>query len=312
MSRPRRSSVSRVGVLVLSVLATASTACSDEQVWYRAAAVDGGWIIARAGIDDDSCVIMRVAEQAGEDWAPKLEGIDVRLRNEDGAHVEWVREYALPARYCSTSSDGATNEEIELPDEEGSGRVRFKKVSQNEWGQSSACRVELAAEYAGIDFAGSHHVWDRDCEKNSGETRKLRTLEARIESSSYLIVSAADPENSTCTWLTFHVAPYDEDEFEAPLDWALQDGVIRYVEDLSQCTPANMWDMLGPSDGVSEPKGRLSFPSSETFDYLDGFRLTPCTVSLNLTVETNELYYWAPWRLKLVADDVVVDGACAQ
>lgn len=297
-----------VALTVLSL-----TGCSDE-VWYRVVPTTGGWIIARADIGNDSCAIMRVYSDPSANPDEVVTGIEVELADAEFAHVAYVSEGPGNAAGCTPDYYGAGMDE--RLGTEGSGTVRLREISYVD-GRRVACKVKLRAEIDGVKFHETAHIWDDECPPPSGgEKRTYDAPHARL-SGTLLSVTAWDPKTSTCASLGFEVdVGEDMQPIVMPEHWKLYGGQLLYMEDAQSCNSPE------PYGGDSPPvrldvssldethSGRLGFEASEVGE-IDGTPIQfPCRLSLDVSMELPQEYYWVPRFLTIEGFGVVVDGAC--
>jgi hypothetical protein len=287
-------------------------ACQDE-AWYRAQAVEDGWLIARADPEDQSCTIMFIKESAPESWETPVSGIDVKLEDREDAHVAYVREATVDFNQCTTEHlDG------EPLTNEADGRVRFKEVSLEPDG-AVGCVIKLNAEVAGIRFKHKVEVWDHYCPDPDGETHEVESLDAEFDTYSWdfpiLQLVGEVPETGACAYVVFHAGNSNlTHPFALPDNWTYSRAGVYLPEEGQGCTHATTSDAHGLPNHVSDlfdgGTGRLSFPSSELYEYDNRQVYRPCRVSLDVTVYLPAQYPWIPRKLHFEAEDVAVEPSC--
>jgi hypothetical protein len=289
-------------------------ACQDD-VWYRAEAVDDGWLIARADPEDQSCTIMFIKESAPESWDEPVSGINVKLEGREDAHVAYVREATVDFDQCTTEdADG------EPLTSDASGRVRFKQVTVEPTG-AVACVVKLDAEVAGVRFKRKLDVWDVQCPPPDGETHEVDLRDAEFDTYSWdfpiLQFVGEVPETGACAYVVFPAGSSLLDPVAPPDGRIYSRAGVYLPEDGQECTHETATDALGLPDQRHvhvqnvEDTGRLSFSASEPYDYQGQEVLKPCRASLDVTVEMSAQYPWVPRKLHFAAEDFAVEPSCS-
>jgi hypothetical protein len=300
--------------LALFAAALLLAACQDE-AWYRAAAVDEGWLIARADPEDQSCTILFIRERAPESWETRLSGIDVKFEGLDDAHVGYVREAAVDFNQCTTEElDG------ELLTSDASGRVRFKEVSF-EGGRPVGCVIKLNAEVAGVRFKRKLEVWDERCPVPEGEIHEVDLRHAEFDDYSWdfpvLQVVGEVSETGACAYAVFNAGGANPDGFALPDGWGYSRAGVYLLEDGQECTQATVNEALGlpehlhVNDRGDEGSGRVSFPTSEPYESYNQPLDRPCRASVDVTVKLPGQYPWVPRTLHF-AGELAVEPSCGR
>jgi hypothetical protein len=245
-----------------------------------------------------------------------VSGIDVELPDAELAHVAYVQKGFTGAAGCTTDpyfwieSIGT-----ELIGTEGSGVVRLRDVSIVD-GRQVACKVKLNAEIEGISFHETVEIWDPDCPTPAPGGEKKRTYRSLTAamSSGLLRILAWDSETSTCAVVYFDVYGGENPQsLVAPDDWRFIAGSLVHMDDAAGCSEEGSGDSSGYefAESITETaSGELTFLTSEASDVINSTTRIPCRLALKMSMEFRDEYHWVPRVVKLVDDDVVVDGAC--
>jgi hypothetical protein len=281
------------------------TACQDTE-WYRIQATGGGWTIARVDFAEDTCTIMHVAARPAGAGDDPVAGIDVRLEHREHAHVAWVREGPGDIDRCTT--DSPTGEALTG---EASGSVRFKDVSLVDGGVV-ACRVRVNAKVGDTRFKQRLKIWASGCPApTDGDTHVVRSVRAVVSAyyGTPTLVLAGTTENGSCA--RFEFGPFAHEAVPGfPENWSPRTAYLwRPQEQDCEPLPYTHFEWDAPHIIIHEDgSGRLSFGKFGTVRFNDHDYQFPCRVTIHYGVELGEEYHWVPWRLRLEASNVVVEG----
>jgi hypothetical protein len=286
-------------------------ACSGDgdgtTVWYRVSEAPGGWLIARADPEADTCHLLGISSLGVPTFV--FEDVDV---NVDGVYAGGLYERG-DARGCQTNLDYA----MALADASAFGQIRFKQTTMMN-GMINACRVDVDVTATGVRFlADDVYVWDSGCEPWPSDTTYYTSLDAAyVPEAQTLIVAGWDPANEACAWINFNIAVDSPvpSTIDAPSHWIVDQAIIALVTEgecdavlLAAESPSSEWMAFGRDEFGD---GTLSFTDSEAAT-IDGAAVElPCKINIDARVPFFATHYWAPMHAGFRAQDVPVVGAC--
>lgn len=286
------------------------------------------YLIFRAGLDDDSCLLLYVAEGFGysnELVQPPLEDVEVVFPEVEGLRV-FAAKLDVGADRCGAQYvTGNGFPEGSTPIEAGAGTLRFIE-SAREDGGTRVCDVEVKASLEGwsIDERVPITGLGLNCPIPEGPTFEVDKLGASSPRTrdDFLALRSWDSEREVCYGLDFQLFGVDElferEGQELPPGWVLTDVHMTLFGSEASCRSGSWFDDY---DAGLEPRwlwtdardarGELRFESAQPWVNPFDDTPTPCVVSVDFTAEYDPFVYWSPTSLRFVAEDIPVAMTCA-
>jgi hypothetical protein len=299
----------RLACVIAGTLCLAAVACGDEpRGWTRVVAVEEGLIrFVHADRDADVCV----AFSMGMPSRYTSPDPDVVVR---GANYVVGTGWGTPYRSsCTNGSSGSSS----YNDGNVSGKVVFDDFI-NFVDTAAPCTVSFDLSIVGEDdrvyevSARDFPILDVGCPRPGVYRAQYSDLDAaygQYDGSDMLVVSAWDDAREVCVWARFsNDAELPPSDVEIPDAWVYAGLRFGFVE-RDACVASNFIVPPVSPDYLSDSAPEMGSTGTVTFAETNTEGL-PCTLDLDLDLRSQGRFDWTPDDVHMIADAVVVDGAC--
>jgi hypothetical protein len=270
-----------------------------DDVWHQAKALQGTYVIVQADPVADSCILINLNNYETDDnQTDHWPGVAVQGLPHT---VFWIGR--TDAAGCSVEKFA---DFVSAPVQ---GTVAFKDfVNVN--GAPHACAVDVTLDVDGEFVRASNlPIWSEHCERPSGRQVATGSAQAAVRPYSNTVkITSWQPQEQFCMWVSLFLL--DEESpmsaAELPPYWAANYGHVLGVSE-EECTPEDIHLDPYHEKAAGTLEGVVSFPSTAANEFGDHL---PCSVSVDLSLLTEETYPWVPNIVTLRATGIPVAGAC--
>jgi hypothetical protein len=306
----------RTALLVLSI--TLASCGGEPSGWTRVVEIGEGDSVTYAivHIDPLTNTCVKVSLRGPSATYVQNLGHDVRIQGADV--VVWGADgYDLEGRSCAGES---------IANGFASGKVEFDNFIHSQQ-LDAPCSVSFKLEVKGVD-GERYEISERDfpildvgCPRPSvyvGEYTDLSAAYGEYTGAKHLVISAWDAEREVCVWARFsssNPTSAAESAVEVTDSWGytgLRFGLTEQAECVASqfvVAPAN-----APYESDSAPAmqstGSLIFTTSESQEFMGAQLEVPCTLDVDLTLQSQGRFNWTPDDVIMHASGVTVAGAC--
>ncbi|WP_181233495.1 hypothetical protein [Enhygromyxa salina] len=306
---------------VVMLLAMTLTGCGAEQDgWTRVVELGEGddqlYSIVHVDPLTDSCVAVTLRGPAST--YPPDEDLDVRVKGAD--LVVWsANGMGMGGRACTngfmTTGGTTARGQVEFEDFVGAADSRVP------------CRISFELTIAAFDgqtyeiSAREFPILDVGCPRPGVYASEHLDLDAAYgvhNGVGNLVIASWDPQHEACVWARFlssNDATPPKSEVEVVNPWVY--GGLRFgLMERERCVASELVvpPIDPPYDSDSAPalrsSGSLSFVTSEIQELAGGQLLVPCTLDVDLSLQSLGRYQWTPDDVGMRESGVVVAGAC--
>ncbi|MCA9708622.1 MAG: hypothetical protein KDK70_22430 [Myxococcales bacterium] len=303
--------------------------CSENDTeWFRAEQDYWGTIIYRAGLEDDSCLVIYVGGYPNGsplEEQPALEGVEAHVPGQGDTLSVWARELDVGADHCGIAgfiygdfAPGST------PITQGSGTLRFIE-SDDADGDPRICTIEIDAAIGStliderVPITG---FTSNGCPKVAGETFEVDVLGASSPNTreDFLALRSWNEELEVCYGLDFWLYEGEpgQEEPALPEGWRLNEASMTVFTTREDCeqgiqsapSPDNGFEPSFAWDVTDSARGWLVFDESQPWINPLDDTPTPCRVSVDISVDFWPLLHWTPTTLRFVDEDIPVALTC--
>lgn len=302
------------------VLSMTLAGCADEQDgWSRVVEIgDDSEFISIVHVDPltDSCV--RVNLESPSSLYVQNEEFDVDIRGAD--YVMWA------AHGTPMNGQSCLNGFIITGLTSASGKIVFDNFINSE--QAAApCSVSFDLVITGFE-GETYEIAQRDfpildvgCPRPgvyAGEYTDLSAAYGEVHGVGNLIISSWDLEREVCVWARFSSsddAGLATSAVEVDSPWVYS-GLRFGLTERDACVASNFIappiDLPYASDSAPamNSSGSLTFASSQAREFMGGQLEVPCTLDVDLSLQSQGRYYWTPDDVGMHASGVEVAGGC--
>jgi hypothetical protein len=299
----------RLACTIVGMLCLSSVACGEEAPagWTRVVAAGDGYIqLVHADREADVCVMITLGEPSEYDTPnPDLvvRGVDYVI----GAG--WGRPYRSS---CSTDSL------VDLYESDNvSGKIVFDDFI-NFADLDAPCTVSFDLRVVGDEgksyeiSASDFPILDVGCPRPgvyAAEYSDLDAAHGQYDGSDMLVVSAWDDAREVCVWARFsNDAKLPASTVEVAGAWVYA-GLRFGLVEREACEASNFIIPPTNADYLSDSAPELGSTGAVAFAKTNA-EGTPCVLDIDLDLRSLGRFDWTPDDVHMIADDVVVSGAC--